>query len=109
MSKRLDEKDPAEAVPLSFDFSDVLVDDLDVTKIEISIEVLGGLMVVDPPENYDPKDMLDKSPWMEGGVLMQVVKGGVDGYFYKVEAIIYCASSPEQIYKLSSVLPVRSQ
>ncbi len=105
-AKRLEEKDPGEAAPLSWDFTDDLGDaDINGTPT-VTIAVDTSLR---RNADFDPDSMLSGAPQVSGKKVIQLVQGGVHGVDYKVKCMVVADSTPAaRIYK-SSILPVRNQ
>lgn len=106
-AKRLDEKDPGETVPVSWDFSTDLGDDADIDGTPvITIAVDRSLR-----RNNDASVTLETTgtPQVSGKVVTQLVTGGVHGVDYKVKCAIDVDSTPAAHLFKSSILPVRNQ
>lgn len=107
-ARRLDEKDPGEKVPLSWDFTTDLGTAEIVGTPTITVTVDNSLR-----RNADTNDlstMLSGAPQVSAGkIVLQMVEGGVHGVDYKVRCSVAVNSTPAaRLYK-TSVLPVRTQ
>lgn len=93
----LSDKDPAEIITLTFDFSR-LMDRIDAVA-DVSVQSHKG-------EDDSPQAMLLLDPVIDGSRVLQLVQGGLDGVFYKVRAEVLVG---HERYALSAILPVRVQ
>ena len=89
-------KSPNEIIPLSFDFSSVL--SLVSAVASLTITVVDG---TDP----DVADMLDGVAEVQGPVVVQRVKNGVDGVTYELRCL---AANGAERYELVGQLPVEA-
>ncbi len=93
----LDSKDPAEIVPITFDFSEL------VTSIDSIVQVTCA-----DPSGTDAAAtaMLDGSPVVAGQLVIQRIKNGIHNVNYTLRAEILSGSLK---YALTDVLPVLKQ
>lgn len=104
--KRLSEKDPAEIVPLSWDFT-----------LDLGEATIEGTPVITCAvdrslrrnNDADTSDMLYGDPQIVDRVVVQLVRGGTHGVDYKVKCGIVPSSTPSALIFKTSVLPVRNQ
>ncbi len=103
MTARLDTKDPAEELTLTFDFSVGLgADDLLTGTPTVTVAVLIGR---DP----DPASLLNGAPAIDGTStrVYLPVQAGNEGCDYLIK-VVCATTSPSKVLALSAVLPVRS-
>jgi hypothetical protein len=107
-AKRLEEKDPGETVPLSWDFTDDIADigDFTITTATIEVSVDRSLSRGTDPT---PSALLNSSPQIDGFVVAQSITGGLDGVDYKVTCKAQIDSTPVSTIYKTSILPVRTQ
>jgi hypothetical protein len=102
-SKRFDEKDPAEKVPLTFDFTVDLPDGVLLTSIQsVTFSTAFGTDVspsalANGPAGFDATSKKVIVP----------VQGGLDGRDYNV-SVVALTSESDLVLELNGVLPVRS-
>lgn len=113
-AQRLDEKDPGETVPLSWDFAaDLGAETGDspspgiTGSPTISITVDNSLRRNTDLSDLD--DMKSGSPQVDGTVVTQMITGGVHGVDYKVRCSVGINSTPAAALYKTSILPVRTQ
>ena len=87
-------KTPNEIVPLSFDFSAVLT--LVSAVASLTISVVDGT-------DADVATMLDGAAEIQGPIVVQMVRGGVDGVTYELRCL---AANGAERYELVGQLPV---
>ncbi len=92
----LSKKDPAEVIPVTFDFSR-LVSAID-SVITVEITVHDGI-------DANSSTMLLGSAVVDGSELTQMVRNGLDSVVYSIKAEI---SKGDEKYKLSALLPVQA-
>lgn len=100
----LTDKDPDEAIIVTFDFSPALDAGETLVSIEdVTVEVSAG---ADP----DALDILNGAPLITIDSLMiqQPVIGGLNGVNYNIKAIAQ-TSTPDKRLAVTAILPVRSQ
>lgn len=100
----LTDKDPDEAIVVTFDFSPALDAGETLSSIEsVTVEVSAG---VDPA----PGDILTGQAIITVDSLMvqQPVVGGVNGVNYNIKALAQ-TSTPSKRLAVTAILPVRSQ
>lgn len=96
---RLSLKYPAERLPLSWNFVRELNGHA-VKEFAVTAVLDPGSRTADPDV-----EMLDALPWLEDGVLFQLVQGGIAGADYRFVARV--TRDDGLIYQKVSVLPVR--
>lgn len=96
MTTRFIDKDPADVVTLTFDFS---ADAAAVTSPAVTIAVVGG---TDP----DPSLMLVGAPVLDGAIVLQRVQGGVNGALYSLQCLAFNGGDR---YSIEALLPVRTR
>jgi hypothetical protein len=92
--KTLSHKDPAEQVPITFDFSDLVtvIDSAEATTATVYTGI-----------DASPGAMISGVPFIAGALIIQQVVGGIDGVSYKLRATIVSGSEK---YVLTCILPV---
>lgn len=96
MSMRWQDKDPVGNVTVEFDFT---LDATAVTSPTVTVAVVGD---ADP----DPELILVGAPAVDGAIVRQRVRDGIDGvdYFFKCQA-----TNGSDVLTIDAVLPVRSR
>ncbi len=100
----LTDKDPDEAIIVTFDFSPALDEGETLASIEsVSVEVSAG---ADPT----PSNILTGAAVLTVDSLMvqQPVSGGINGSNYNIKALAQ-TSTPSKRLAVTAILPVRSQ
>jgi phage gp36-like protein len=96
MTTRFTDKEPADVVTLSFDFT---ADADSVSAPQVSIAVVSG---TDP----DPALMLIGAPTAAGAIVYQRVQGGVNGALYSLQCLAY---NGDDRYSIEALLPIRAR
>lgn len=91
--KWLTPKDPAETIPITFDFSSLLTS---ISESSVAVTVLSGT-------DGSVGSMLSGAAQASGSSLIQAIQAGIAGNKYLVRAL---ATGPEGTFVLSTVLPV---
>jgi hypothetical protein len=98
---KLSIKDPAETILISFDFTNMFLDDLEViTAATWSVEVITGT-------DASPNILSLGNPTFANAIASQLITGGVAGCTYLIKVL--ATTSKSQILKLSASLPVLTQ
>lgn len=92
------DKDPAEIVPVTFDFSRGVGAGATVAVDSVSVAVVAGT-------DNDPSNLLQGAATSDGAVAVQWVKAGMDGTDYKLRCTV--VASDGQTLVLAAILPVR--
>lgn len=108
-AKRLEEKDPGETVPLTWDFTDDIagIGDFNIAGIPEIVCVVDNSL----RRNADPSpsDMVNSTPDVTDKIVAQSITGGVHGVDYKITCKVAIDSTPESLLFKTSILPVRRQ
>ena len=96
MTTRFTDKEPADVVTLSFDFT---ADADSVSAPLVSIDLVSG---TDP----DPGLMLIGAPTVAGAIVYQRVQGGVNGALYSLQCLAY---NGDDRYSIEALLPIRER
>lgn len=96
MTTRFTDKDPADVITLTFDFSQ---DAAEVTAPTVTIATAQG---TDP----DPTLMLVGAPSVDGAFVRQRVQGGINGNSYALQCLAFNGSDR---YSIEAILPVRTR
>jgi hypothetical protein len=102
-SKRFDEKDPAEKVPLTFDFTVDLPDGVVLTSIQsVTFATVYGA-------DASPNSLANGTAGFDttSKKVIVPVQGGLDGRDYNV-SVVALTSESDLVLELNGVLPVRS-
>lgn len=94
MTTRFNDKDPADVITLTFDFSE---DATTVTAPDVIITVAAGT-------DADPDLMLVGSPTVVGALVYQRVQNGIAGTTYAFQCLAYNGADR---YSIEAILPVR--
>lgn len=98
--KLLPEKDPAEIVPVTFDFAPDVASGATVTPVSVTVSVLNG-------QDGSPGDVLQGAASATSAKVVQWIKAGVDGARYKLRCTV--TTSDLQTLVLSATLQVRER
>jgi len=93
-TKVLSPKDAAEVIPVTFDFSNLVttIDSAETT----TVTTYSGI-------DATPSSLIQGDPIVSEPVIVQMIRGGVNGNSYKLRATIVSGSEK---YVLSAILPV---
>lgn len=93
------QKDPGEALIAEFDFVDELATGETIGSLAVSCSVLAG-------SDASPSAVLNGSPTISGGLVLQPFHGGLDGVTYLLRCVATLSSG--RILVRTATLPVRS-
>lgn len=100
----LSEKDPAESVIVTFNFSPALEVGEGITSmVSIAVEVSAGI-------DLNPSAIITGTALVttDGQSIQHPIHGGLDGVNYNIK-VIALTTNPEKILSVTAVLPVREQ
>lgn len=98
-AQTLDEKDPAEQIAVTFDFSAGIIGGETISGTPtVTASATGG-------SDTSPSAILSGTPLVSGSQVMQTIVGGVDGSTYKLSCLITLTPSGRKLV-LAGLLPV---